>query len=105
MLMEKSLFLRWLEAFIVYFCVVVTLHSLVEYLYTSDIFKLQMVVMGHDVPSAYVYGLALGLVLSVAHFVLGKTIRRGEERLAHGYTAQREALMGRKKRGKARRRK
>jgi hypothetical protein len=102
--MEKNLFIRWAEAFVVYFCVVVTLHSLVEYLYTSDIFKLQMVVMGNDVPSAYVYGLALGLVLSVAHFVLGKTIRRGEERLAHGYAAQRQAMLPRKRRRARRRR-
>ncbi|VVB57598.1 Uncharacterised protein [uncultured archaeon] len=91
----ETLFIRWAKAFAVYFCVVVTLYSLVEFVYTSSLFHLQMFVMGNYLPSAYVYGVALGLVLSVAHFVLGKTIRRGEERIAH--EAELKAMMKRRK--------
>jgi thiamine transporter ThiT len=86
----KNLFVRWLKAFIFYFCAVVTLHSLVEYVYTSQIFMLQMVIMGHYLPSAYVYGLVIGLILSLAHFVIGKTIRKTEEQIIEDYIASRK---------------
>ncbi len=100
---NESLFVTWAKAFAVYFCVVVTLYSLVEFLYTSALFHLQMFIMGTFVPSAYVYGITLGLVLSVSHFVLGKTIRRGEERLAK-LAAEKSATRSRPK-SKARRKK
>jgi len=82
-----GIFIRWFKAFIVYFCIVVTLHSLIEFLYAGSIFQMPMIIMGVVIPSAYVYGLTLGLVLSVAHFVLGKTIQRGRDHIIREHLA------------------
>ena len=97
---QESLFIRWAKAFVVYFCIVVTMHSLVEYMYAHTVFKIEMFIMGIYVPSAYVYGLTLGLVLSVAHFVMAKTIRKGER-----YGAVARPAAGKKSRKGARKRK
>ena len=78
---NESMFIRWGKAFIIYFCIVVTLHSLIEFLYAHSIFQMPMLIMGLEIPSAYIYGITLGLVLSVSHFVLGKTIQKGRERI------------------------
>lgn len=91
----ENMFIRWLKAFIVYFCIVVTLHSLIEFLYAHSIFQMPMIIMGVMVPSAYVYGLTLGLVLSVAHFVLGKTIQRGREHIISEHMASSGASINR----------
>ncbi|VVC01817.1 Uncharacterised protein [uncultured archaeon] len=83
----ESMFIRWAKAFAVYFCIVVTLHSMIEFLYAHSIFQMPMLIMGVSIPSAYIYGLTLGLVLSVAHFVLGKTIQKGREHVIREHLA------------------
>jgi len=86
-----SMFIRWAKAFAIYFCIVVTLHSLIEFLYAHSIFQMPMMIIGMSIPSAYIYGIVLGLVLSVSHFVLGRTIQKGREHVIREHLAAHHA--------------
>ena len=83
----EPMIIRWGKAFAIYFCVVVTLQSIIEFLYAHSFFQMPMLIMGTSIPSAYIYGIVLGLVLSISHFVLGKTIEKGHERIIREHMA------------------